>query len=406
MNDFIPHKDAKPTPAAETKVEDLKNDIWNDKSLASFLRKTATPTYTSSSRMTSSEATSQHPNAQVAGTINYSAPGVRTMQEIEEEMRAQAQRARAAEAQQLAAQQQLAKEQQLLALQQQQQLAQQQAQAQAQIQIQQQQVKPPRMRSQSPFARIAQGARVDSPSIAYVQQQQQLLEQEQLQMDQLELQLRQQLYLGQADQRDIYIFKQARAQLEARHEQLLQQQQQLQQQHRQHSALPPRLDALHQRVSSVSSQASREELDHFIRQEQAARQLGRQSPMRHSASQPQLQMRMGLGNQRSPAMGMSASPAPTQADIAQVQMQQRLLAQMAQQEFSGMTGSLNGLPNVNAKDQEVIRAEAMKKIMEAEKLEGKRRRKAAKISHMVSLSDFPYDIRNYTLKRCFLLESL
>lgn len=372
--------------------------IWNDKSLASFIRPAhsaaadSPDTLVSSAarpRITASETSGslhqEQAPAQISGTINYAAPGVRTLQEIEAEMRAQAQRARAQQAQQRALQAKQLQEQQTMT-------SQQQA---------HQQAKPPRMRSQSPFARIAQGARADSPSIAY---QQQLAEQqERLRMEELERQLlEQQFFTQQAEQRELYLLQQAQAQVQAR-QQLLRQQQQLQQQHH-HGALPPRLDPLHQRISSLGNSQfpSREDVELLLRQEQARHLVAsvdlpaevlrrQQSPMRHSASQHQ--MRAAYANQipqqGSPAIGLSASPGPTQADIAQVQMQQRLLAQMAQQEFSGMTSAtlLNGqnlaLSGLSLKNQEAIRAEAMKKIMEAEKQEGKRRRKAAKINHMV-----------------------
>jgi DNA topoisomerase 2-associated protein PAT1 len=40
----------------------------------------------------------------------------------------------------------------------------------------------------------------------------------------------------------------------------------------------------------------------------------------------------------------------------------------------------------NQIEQEALQAEAMRKILETEKMEEKRRRKAAKIAHMVRLS--------------------
>ena len=59
-------------------------------------------------------------------------------------------------------------------------------------------------------------------------------------------------------------------------------------------------------------------------------------------------------------------------------MQQRLLAEMAQAEF------MRDLQGVSAVEQEALRMEAMRKIMETERMEEKRRRRAAKIAHMVS----------------------
>ena len=51
---------------------------------------------------------------------------------------------------------------------------------------------------------------------------------------------------------------------------------------------------------------------------------------------------------------------------------------MAQAEISG------DFQAVSKADQEALRAEAMRKIVEAEKMEEKRRKKAAKIAHMAS----------------------
>ena len=63
-----------------------------------------------------------------------------------------------------------------------------------------------------------------------------------------------------------------------------------------------------------------------------------------------------------------------------LQAQQRLLAEAAQLE---LLQQLKGTPNQI--DQETLRAEAMRKIMEAERMEDKRRRRQAKVAHMVSL---------------------
>lgn len=61
-----------------------------------------------------------------------------------------------------------------------------------------------------------------------------------------------------------------------------------------------------------------------------------------------------------------------------IQLQQRLLSEIAQVEFmQEMQGASTQV------EQESLRMEAMKKIVEAEKMEEKRRRKALKIAHMV-----------------------
>ena len=77
---------------------------------------------------------------------------------------------------------------------------------------------------------------------------------------------------------------------------------------------------------------------------------------------------------------MASMRAPNvQQDLHNMQLQQRILSQLAQDQFAH---GLNG--TVTPEQHEALRAEAMRKIMEAERLEAKRRRKAAKIAHMVS----------------------
>lgn len=65
-----------------------------------------------------------------------------------------------------------------------------------------------------------------------------------------------------------------------------------------------------------------------------------------------------------------------------IQLQQRLLSEMAQAEF------MRDMQGISQAEQEALRAEAMRKIMETERMEEKRRRKAAKIAHMASCSLF------------------
>ena len=75
-----------------------------------------------------------------------------------------------------------------------------------------------------------------------------------------------------------------------------------------------------------------------------------------------------------------------------IQMQQRLLAEMAQAEFlTTMQGA--GLPERDTREsrevQEMLRVEAMRKIMEAERMEEKRKRKLEKIRYMVRTRENP-----------------
>jgi len=69
-----------------------------------------------------------------------------------------------------------------------------------------------------------------------------------------------------------------------------------------------------------------------------------------------------------------------------IQLQQRLLSEMAQVEF--IRNVQSGNPHAVI-EQEALRMEAMRKILETEQMEEKRRRKAAKIAHMVSQLSSP-----------------
>ena len=109
------------------------------------------------------------------------------------------------------------------------------------------------------------------------------------------------------------------------------------------------------------------------------------------------QMRLAMANEVS-NKGRADVPSgmlgTNQAEIAHLQMQQRVLAQLAQQEFSQSIAGMNGVNGQNPSQRisaideaqrEHLRNEAMRKIMEAERLEAKRRRKAQKIAHMVRI---------------------
>nr|VWO94664.1 MDR efflux pump ABC3 [Ganoderma boninense] len=105
--------------------------------------------------------------------------------------------------------------------------------------------------------------------------------------------------------------------------------------------------------------------------------------------------RGGVGRQSPGLMNSSAALdvpfAQTMQYLPQnIQMQQRLLAEMAQAEFlSTMQGP--GMSERDAREtrelQEMLRMEAMRKIMEAERMEEKRKRKLDKIAHMSRYND-------------------
>ena len=97
--------------------------------------------------------------------------------------------------------------------------------------------------------------------------------------------------------------------------------------------------------------------------------------------QQQQQQQYRRQGSRSPAVFASQFSTPVQEGPSYhpqtIQLQQRLLADLAQVDFS------RELHGASLAEQEALRLEAMRKIVETEKMEEKRRRKAAKIAHMV-----------------------
>lgn len=160
---------------------------------------------------------------------------------------------------------------------------------------------------------------------------------------------------------------------------LLQQQQELQQQ---------------QRLLELQEQLRLEELERQIERQQVAQMhlQKNHSPnhISHRGQPPgptmtELQLAHTLHQRsESPAARRSPFSLPLQENMQYVsqntQLQQRLLSEMAQVEFMrDMQGTSTQA------EQESLRMEAMKKIVEAEKMEEKRRRKAMKIAHMVRI---------------------
>lgn len=133
-----------------------------------------------------------------------------------------------------------------------------------------------------------------------------------------------------------------------------------------------------------------EELERQLRSQHLHQQRGAGLPQRQSSGptlgevQAAEQLLRRRQQQRSPAafLDSPAVEAPFQQSLQylpqDIQMQQRLLAEAAQIEF---LNQLKASPN--PLEQEALRAEAMRKIMEAERMEDKRRRKQAKLAHMV-----------------------
>ena len=261
-------------------------------------------------------------------------PGVaRTLEEVEAEMRALAQRSRenvAIPRPTPYQPQPQTQQQQLQQLQ----------------QLQQRNTPPPRMHPQSQSPRF------------HVQQQQVLLQQQQqlqhqLQQQQLQ-QLREQQQLQELQELQELQDYQEQLQMEElerrlRAQQLYQAQQQQQQ-----------ARAVHQRQASAAP---------TLVELQAAEQLLRRGQRQQSPS-------AFLNDQLDAPFQQSMQYLPQD-----LQPQQRLLAEAAQLE---LLQQLKGSPN--QVDQETLRAEAMRKIMEAERMEDKRRRRQAKVAHMVSLT--------------------
>ncbi|KAL5537061.1 PAT1 [Sanghuangporus sanghuang] len=352
-------------------------------------------------------------------------PGSRTLAEIEAEMRAQAQRARELKMQE--------QQQQLLLQQQQQQLQQQQLQQQQLLQQQHQhQLKPPRMRSQSPS--VHRNAPINSPQAGYQvppfalenyrqqQQQQQGILQDFNGMRVQEIQRshpKDLAYGGMESQNrtrtpvdPIEFMLQKTAERERglpqslSHSRVPSQQLQLQQQQRLDN-----FDVQEQerRLRLGLSQGNVDEAQVNLRRQIAADQQ-RQAQLaaagildqRRDSPLDQLhhQYRLAMANElASKARGNEAlanvfgGTNPAEMTQMQLQMQQRLLAQLAQQEFSQNLSGVNGIngqdggSTVSEAQREQLRQEAMRKIMEAERQEGKRRRKAQKIAHMSRYND-------------------
>jgi DNA topoisomerase 2-associated protein PAT1 len=192
------------------------------------------------------------------------------------------------------------------------------------------------------------------------QQQQQhqihLLQQQQQQMQLLELQ-----ELRDRQQREELEHLQEQLRLEEmeRHRQ-----QQLRQQVQQNAQM-----LQHQRQATGGTPIG----DMSYRRQQQVHRVGTPSRLQAQIQQPQPQPHLDAPFQQS----MQYLPR-------EIQMQQRLLAEMAQAEF---LHSLQGTPVPEGRSEqemhEMLRAEAMRKIMEAERMEERRKRKLEKIRHMV-----------------------
>ncbi|KAJ3731787.1 topoisomerase II-associated protein PAT1 [Lentinula guzmanii] len=244
----------------------------------------------------------------------------------------------------------------------------------------------------------------------YYLEQQRILQQKQREEE--ELLLRHEEEREYQRQRLLYQQEQAQQQIQL---QRLQQQQLLQQreQHQHHRTPPPRMLPVsqsprfmeHQQRQIIFLQQQQEQqqllrlqqLQDQLRVEELERQLRSQHissvPPDRQPSGPTLadmealqhQQQLRQRSQSPAARSGPHRPAPLEDTLPylpqSIQLQQKLISEMAQAE---LLREMQGLSQV---DQEALRVEAMRKILEAEKMEEKRRRKAAKIAHMSRYND-------------------
>ncbi|KAJ6621334.1 topoisomerase II-associated protein PAT1 [Mycena sp. CBHHK59/15] len=157
------------------------------------------------------------------------------------------------------------------------------------------------------------------------------------------------------------------------HHQRLQQQQllQLREQQNQHTPPPRMLPELERHLRAQQISQLNQGPTHFNH--------------RRQPSGPTIAELQALQQQQLHRRQRSQSPAVPYQDLNiapnNLQLQQRLLAELAQVEY------LRDFQGATQAEQEALRAEAMRKIVEAEKMEDKRRKKAAKIAHMSRYND-------------------
>ncbi|KAH7919056.1 hypothetical protein BV22DRAFT_1041258 [Leucogyrophana mollusca] len=226
------------------------------------------------------------------------------------------------------------------------------------------------------------------------QEHEQLLRQQQLQIQQQE-----QLRLNQQEQ--IHLEQRERMRLQQQDLRLQQQQQQRTPPPRMvPNSQSPRFHQHQQQILLLQQEQERQqqerlkELQERLRMEELERQL-RAQQISQMQRPPSLQGRrqssyadlQALQQRRthSPALADPQYPLMSQQNAQylpqSIQLQQRLLSEMAQVEF------MRDMQGISQAEQEALRLEAMRKIMETERMEERRRRKAAKIAHMSRYND-------------------
>ncbi|KZT10098.1 uncharacterized protein LAESUDRAFT_722251 [Laetiporus sulphureus 93-53] len=187
--------------------------------------------------------------------------------------------------------------------------------------------------------------------------------------------------------------------------QMIQLQQQQQQQRQLLELQEQRERQQQQQLLQLQEQLRLEEIDRQrairLQQMQSANRAQQLMHQRHTSGgglSPALSDRQQRLGRSSPAQALLHNQTSLEVPFQQslpylpqdVQLQQRLLAEMAQQEFiNNMQGGPRSEREAREERemQELLRAEAMRKIMEAEKMEEKRRKKQAKIQYMSRYND-------------------
>ena len=284
------------------------------------------------------------------------------------------------------------REQQEYLLQQQERLLHQQQQQQQQQQLLQQQLLQQRLREEE----------ARQQRLLYQQEQLAAQQQQQAQVQRLLLQQRDQLQ-QQHTPPPRMISSQSPRFLEHQRQLLILQQQKEQQQRLQDLQDQARFEELERRMAAVNMERTRGSDPVFndrhtpnfsvaeLQEAQRLQLLQQAAQERQFLLQQQQQQQYRRQGSRSPAVSNKAQYAAAlqeampQFQNQNVQLQQRLLADLAHGDFPRDVAGSHA-------EQEALRMEAMRKILEAEKMEEKRRRKAAKIAHMVRpvyLSCFP-----------------
>ena len=118
---------------------------------------------------------------------------------------------------------------------------------------------------------------------------------------------------------------------------------------------------------------------HQLQQQQQQLMQGRYMHERQSSNPAALAELAALQGMRHGSPSLEALFA-AQNGLPPGSQRQRMMSEYAQAEF------LRDFQAASPEEQEQLRAEAMRRIMETERMEERRRRKAAKIAHMVSMN--------------------